>query len=158
MSIFASQTKSDPISIPFDAPHTIVVRKLTGREYEAACEAHRGSVATGRPNAWPALFRKALTAGASDPDVLKAVADPLTGHDRYALVRAGLVSWSYTESIKVLPAVGDTPAIDAVGDLDDEAIDFIATEVLRLTKPALFVAPEAVEDANTQLPAAASAA
>lgn len=181
-SIFASQTKSNPIPVPFGeaqesgAPHTIVVRKLTGREYEAACDAHRGSVATGRANAWPALFRKALTAGANDPDVLKAVADPLSGHDRYALMRSGLVSWTYPESIAVIPAtpgkpavpaqgdvpavaaVDPTPAVDNLSDLDDDTVDFIAREVLRLTKPGLFVPPEAVEELQKKSPAAASPA
>lgn len=149
MSIFASQTQSDPIPIPFDPPNTFVVRRLTGREYEDACEAHRGSIATGRARAWPTLFRKALKTGASDPEVLKAIADPLTGHDRYSLVRSGLVSWSYPESIKpVTVKRKDEPdlIVDVINDLDDEAVDFIATEVLRLTKPRLFDATE--EDAT----------
>lgn len=155
MSIFASQTQSDPIQIPFDQPHTIVVRKLTGKEYQAAVSDAEGRIT--------ALFRRALAAGGvKDPGVLAAVASPLTGHDRYALVRAGLVSWSYPQSVKPVKAQPDAKppveASDAVNDLDDEAMDFIATEVLRLTKPALFVAPEAVEDTQKEPPAAASAA
>lgn len=154
MSIFASQTQVT-VAIPFDVPHTVTIRKLTGREYETVCEAHRGGFASGSPRLWPTILRRALDKGASDPDVLKAIADPLTGHDRFALVRAGLLAWSYPQAIAIVPATATAPAIDAVADLDDEAVDFIATEVLRLTKPALFV--EAVEDAQKEPAAAAPA-
>lgn len=153
MSIFASQTQSDPIPIPFDAPHTIVVRKLTGTEYRAAVNDSEGRIT--------ALFRRALaTGGVTDPAVFAVAADPLLGHDRSALVRAGLVSWSYPQSVKPVAAEGTKPPVmvDAVADLDDEALDFIATEVLRLTKPAYFVTPEAVEDAQKEPTAAAPAA
>lgn len=156
MSIFASATQSQPIPIPFDPPHTIVVRKLTGRECDAAQEAHRANVAAGSPRSWAATFRRALEKGASDPAVLKAIADPLTGYDRFVLVSAGLVSWSYPQLIATPPsanakdkgvhAVVAATRQQVLDDLDDEAIDFIATEVLRLTKPALFYASE--EDAE----------
>lgn len=139
MSIFASQTQSDPIPIPLDPPHTITVRKLTGREVEAAQEAHRSSIASGSARSWAATFRRMLESGASDPEVLKAIADPLLGYDRYAVVKAGLMAWSYPQA---------PSAPDGVDDLDDEAVDFIATEILRLTKPALFLTPEASEQAR----------
>ena len=146
MSVFASWTQSDPIPIPFDPPHTVTVRKLTGREVDAAADAHRGQFAAGSPRLWPALLRRALEKGASDPDVQKAIADPLLGYDRFALVRSGLVAWSYPLSIKrtETTATGTTviTIVDAVEDLDDEAVDFIATEVLRLTKPKLFQTAE----------------
>ena len=158
MSFFASQTQSDPIYVPFDMPNTIVVRQLTGAEYETVCEAHRAGVAGGRPTLWPALFRKALTAGAANRDVQKAIADPLTGHDRYTLVKLGLVSCSRPLPMsKADPLVAMTLA-EAIDDMGDEALDFAATEVLRKTKPALFVVSEAVEDANTQPAAVAPAA
>jgi len=140
MSIFASQTQQT-IPIPFDPLNTVTVRKLTGRETEEAQEAHRSSIATGSARSWAAAFRRMLEHGASDPDVLKAIADPLTGYDRYALVRSGLVAWSYPLPVK--PA--DGAATGAVDDLDDEAVDFIAREVLRLTKPGLFATQEEAE-------------
>jgi len=82
------------------------------------------------------------------PEVLKAIADPLTGYDRYALVRAGLVAWSYPQSITRIPCCRRMrPTRSTI--FDDEAVDFIATEVLRLTKPALFhTTEEAVEKAQ----------
>jgi len=154
MSIFASHTQSDPIPIPFDPPHTVTVRKLTGRECDAAAEAHRGYFVSGSPRLWPAILRRALEKGASDPEVLTAIRDPLTGYDRFTLVRSGLVAWSYPLSIKrtETTATGTTvvTVVDAIDDLDDEAVDFIATEVLRLTKPGLFHATEADAEAATK--------
>jgi hypothetical protein len=157
-SPFASETTSDPIPLPFDPPHWIRVRKLTGREHEAAQVAHRDGLALGRANVWSAFLRRALEKGASDPEVLKGIRDPLTGYDRYALARSGLMAWSYPHSVKPVPGkpavlkdgVIVTPAVEAsdvVEDLDDEAVEFIAMQVLRRTKPALFAATE--EDAAT---------
>jgi hypothetical protein len=141
-SPFASHTTSDPIPLPFDPPNSVQVRKLTGRELEQAAASGRDLFLGGNGRMFPALLRRALEHGATDPDVLKAIRDPLTGYDRYALVRGGLVAWSYPQSIKrdpLLPKI----APDAIDDLDDEAVDFIATEVLRLTKPHLFHDTEA---------------
>lgn len=137
-SPFASRIVSDRIPLPFDEGQWIQVRKLTGRECEQAQEAHRGSLGSSR--LWAATFRRALEKGASDPEVLQAIRDPLTGYDRYALVRSGLKAWSYPEAI--------TKEGGAIDDLDDEAVDFIATEVLRLTKPALFHATPAEAEAE----------
>jgi len=151
-SPFASQSVSNPIPLPFDPPQTVTVRKLTGRECDGAAEAHRDNLAGGSARSWPAVFRRALEKGATDPEVLKAIADPLTGYDRFALVRAGLVAWSYPQPIKTSPvtaavqAADGKPPVDPIDDLDDEAVDFIATEVLRLTKPHLFHAT--LEDAE----------
>jgi len=166
VSIFASQTQSEPIPIPFDPPHTVIVRKLTGLECDAAREAHATGVAAGGSRLWATKFRRILEGSLSDKrEVEQAIADPLTGYDRYALVRAGLVAWTYPQSIKPIPAQpasNGKPAVepyDAIGDLDDEAVDFIATEVLRITKPALFyTAREDVERAQKERPAAAPVA
>lgn len=130
-SPFASLTVSEPIPLPFDEGQWITVRKLTGREHEQAQAAHRGAFAAGSARAWAVTFRRALEKGATDPDVLKALADPLTGYDRHGLC-AGLVAWSYDRPVDK----------DAIEDLADEALEFIALEVLKRTKPSLFVVAE----------------
>jgi hypothetical protein len=145
-SPFASHTQST-VPLPCDPPHTITIRKLTGREIEQAQEAHRSNL--GSPRSWAATFRRMLEKGsATDPDVLQAIRDPLTGYDRYALVRAGLVAWSYPQALKFTPSDKVDGKVDAIEDLDDEALDFIATEVLRLTKPQLFMT--SAEDAEVE--------
>ncbi len=153
MSIFASQTQ-ETFPIPWDPPHTVTVRKLTGKEVEAAQEAHHGSIATGRARSWATTFRRMLEKGASDPEVLKAIADPLTGYDRFAVIQAGLRAWTYPPRLMPpadLKDLGVRATIaaereQAIDDLDDEAADYIATVILKLTKPGLFHATE--EDAT----------
>lgn len=160
---FASQSQSDPIPLPFDPPHTVTVRKLTGRECDAAQQAHAVAVSGGGARHWATTFRRMLEGSLSDKvQVEQAIRDPLTGYDRYSLVRSGLVSWSYPQPTKParVPATSNgsftVPGPDAVDDLDDEAVDFIATEVLRRTKPALFHATEEdAERAQKELSAAA---
>jgi len=154
MSIFASQTTSASIPIPFDPPHTVTVRKLTGREIEAAQVVQRDGLNGVSARSWAATFRRMLEHGPTDRQVQQAIADPLTGYDRFALVRSGLVAWSYPQPVKLKPGrtvpatSADAPEVDAIEDLDDEAVDFIAREVLRLTKPGLFYATAADADAE----------
>jgi hypothetical protein len=124
-SPFASLVVSDEIALPFDEGQWIKVRKLTGRQYEEAQDAGRAGFLNG--NKWARAFRESLDKGHTEA-VQKALEDPLTGFDRHTLARLGLTAWSYERPI-------DPAAID---DLDDDAIEFIAREVLKLTKPSLF--------------------
>lgn len=152
MSIFASQTAAT-IPIPFDQPHTVTIRTLTGREVEAAQLAHATSVAAGGARHWAARFRRLLekaaqagqdatkVTGMNESDVLSSIQDPLTGFDRYALL-AGLTAWTYPT-----PITEPSEREAAFGDLVDDAVEFFATEILRKTKPALFAT--SVEDAET---------
>lgn len=172
-SPFASLTQSDPIPVPFDPPHTITVRKLSGREYERAQQAHALGVAAGDGRIWATRFKRLLENSIAERvEIERAIADPLTGFDRYALARTGLIAWSYPVSTKpimaeeAVPARAKTPArpavqaYDPIEDIDDDLIDFIAREVLRRTKPALFetVTEEAAERAQKELSAAAPVA
>ena len=54
---------------------------------------------------------------------------------RHKLIEMGLTAWTYPEPL--------TP--DLLKELDDEAANFIAGEILRLTKPGLFLTPDEVE-------------
>lgn len=155
---FASKT-TQTIPLTFDPPHEATVRKLTGREYEQAQEAHMVGVLGGRMSVWAQRFRRILTNGlASDAEAQALLRDPLTGFDRYALVRAGLVSWTY--DVPVPPGEASKtpdPAITRaklVDDLDDEAVDELASAILKLTKPALFVTPDEaeIEEKKAQAP------
>jgi len=159
-SAFASLTKSDPIPLPFDPPHTIIVRKLSGREYQRVQEAHAIGIATGDARIWSARFRRLLENSiAEKAEIERAIADPLTGFDRHLLVRLGTVAWSYPVSLKAVKAVPavqsmdgqiQIPAIEAydpIDDLSDEHVDFIAREVLRRTKPALF---QSIDEQETE--------
>ena len=138
MGIFASQTQVT-LPVPFDEGQTVSIRKLTGREVELAQAAHAAGVATGRSRLWAQRFRQMLQdKQAPDAEVQAAINDPLTGYDRFEVVKAGLVAWSYRPII----TNKDTLRDQAIDDLDDEAVEWIAREILRLTKPALFDDPE----------------
>jgi hypothetical protein len=127
MSIFASQT-TETLPIPFDAPHTATIQKLAGKDVDAAQLDHMAGVVTGRGRNWAVRFLELARAGAaSDKDARKVLDDPLSGYDRLTLAKRGVKAWTY----------GDvTPA--AIEDLDDEALEWFARAVLRLTKPGLF--------------------
>jgi hypothetical protein len=132
--MFASRS-SDTIPIPFDPPHVCTVRKLTGRECDKAQAEHLKSTIAGRwaAHGWAKAFQRQLAQGtATTADATNFLADPLNGYDRHTLVKAGLVGWDLPDPV--------TP--EAIEDLDDEALDWFAREVLRRTKPALFEDPE----------------
>jgi hypothetical protein len=137
-------TTPDPIPLPFDEGQWIQIRKLNGQQHEEAQRAHRAGFAT--DNKWAGFFRAVAGSGPSSDDVKRILADPLTGYDRYTLARAGLVAWSYPGAINAVEP--PTTEYDAIRDLDDDAVDFIAREVLKLAKPSLFQSREEQEQAR----------
>jgi hypothetical protein len=143
MSIFASHTRQT-IPIPFDAPHTVTIQKLSGREIDAAQYAHMTGVASGRGRNWATRFLELAAAGvATANDANKVLQDPLSGYDRLMLAKAGVKAWTYEHDGKPLPV---TPQV--IEDLEDEALEFLAVAVLKLTKPALFQSAEELEAAR----------
>jgi hypothetical protein len=152
MSIFASRiTKTIPI--PFDPPHEVTLQKLAGRHLGKAHDAFLADLYQGVRDRGGSAVQKdmqALFEGDKKADaeaaVAKVQADPLNGYDPYVLVRHGVKGWSY-----------DTPlSPEAIEDLDDEAVTFFATEIMRLTKPALFQTEEAAKAAQKETDAAPS--
>jgi len=130
-SPFASQT-TDTIALPFDPDQTATLRKLTGRELDKAQEVHLRNTIGGRwaSHGWAAVFQRQLEKGiATNADAERLLRDPLNGYDRHTLVTAGLTAWSYPE-----PAL----SAEAIEDLDDDALEWFATEILKRTKPGLF--------------------
>jgi hypothetical protein len=144
MGIFASQDKKT-LPLPFDPPHTVTIRRLTGREFDQAQEAtmlaiHRGV----RVRGFSDHLRRVIVGAGSDADARKVVADPLLGFDRLVVATAGITGWSYRDD-DGQNAKPKKVTNASVADLDDDALEFIATEILRMTKPALF---ETVEEAE----------
>lgn len=133
MSIFASHTRQT-IPIPFDAPHTVTIQKLAGKDVDAAQLDHMAGVVTGRGRNWAVRFLELARANAAtEKDARKVLDDPLSGYDRLALVKRGVKAWTYEVDGTAKPI---TDA--AIDDLDDEALEFLARAVLQLTKPGLF--------------------
>jgi len=136
--MFASLSR-DTIQLPFAPGQTVTIRKLTGREVERAQGEHLKKLVSGNRSArgWAESFKRNLAKISGD--VGPVIADPLNGYDRDTIVECGLVGWSFT-----------TPTFspDAVADLEDEPVEFIARAILKLTKPALFAT--SVEELEAQ--------
>lgn len=143
MSIFASETTTT-IPLPFDAPHTVTIQQLTGRDVELAQAAHlRDFVGANSPRGWPAKFKLALATGtAVESDAQKMLNDPLVGYDRLTVARGGLKGWSYTIKNDKGDDVPKPVTPKAVEDLNDDALEFVAIEIMKLTKPSLFLTDE----------------
>lgn len=130
-SPFASKvTKTIPI--PFDPPHEVTLRKLSGRHLQKARDAFMAEMFRGIQERGGANVQKEMAALWDNPEAKQQIetaqTDPLAGLDKYTLARLGIERWSYDEPVSE----------QAVDDLDDEAVAFFATETMRLTKPALF--------------------
>jgi len=159
-SPFARATATIPI--PFDPPHEVTVRQLNGRQLGNAQKAFfneliadvqtRGGAKVQKDI--QSLFEKDKTAAADE--VAKVQADPLNGFDKYSLLYAGITSWTYPESlapVAVVEQVADgrqitVMRIPAIDELNDEALAFFATEVLRITKPSLFLTEDEAKAAQ----------
>lgn len=136
MSIFASET-TDTLPILSDPPQTVTIRKLTGREIEQAQLNDLKRVTSGQTGrGWAAVFQARKAQGiATNEDATRVLTDPLGGYDRYTVIKTGIVSWSYAKPIED----------ETLNDLDDDAIEFFALAIMRLSKPALFLSREEVE-------------
>ena len=156
-SPFASRV-TVTIPIPFDPPHEVTIRKLAGRHLERARNAFmtslfldvqaRGGAAVQKD--MQTLFVKdAPNKAEVEAEMHKVAADPLNGYDPYVIAQGGIVAWTYPESLAVELVTDEKgnriPRVTAIDDLDEEAIRFFATEVMRLTKPSLFQTPAEVE-------------
>lgn len=134
-SIFASYTHKT-IQVPDDAPQTVTIRKLTGREVELAQAENRQDVIAGR--GWATRLQQRLNKATTDAEAAAVLNDPLNGYDRLTMCRAGIISWTYDQKL--------TPV--SVSDIDDERLEHFATEILKLTKPHLFQTTEQQEESR----------
>jgi hypothetical protein len=135
MSIFASRTRR-VVEIPFDAPHTVTIQKLAGRQVEKAREANQFASADRLKGMGGVAFQRELgqlgDPAATAALVAKAQADPLNTYDRATVLQKGIVAWTYEEPVGTPLLV--TP--EAIDDLSEEAADFLARAILELTLPA----------------------
>lgn len=144
MSIFSSRTIKT-LDIPFDEPHTVTIQKLSGRHLGKARDAYVAELYSGIAKRGGAAVQKDMQLlmgddkAKTDDAIEKVKKDPLGGLDKFTLVKFGVKGWSYDDR-----AVDD----EAIDDLDDDALEFFAREVMRLTKPALFLDEPAAEAAR----------
>lgn len=137
MSIFASRNTS---VVTMADGTEVTIRQLTGRQLERARQAHlvktlemvrsQASMLKELESLVPAANQAAAGSGSASTPV-----DPMASVDKPTVVLAGVVAWS-----------ADVPVSDeAVGDLSEDAVDVLATAIMRLTKPSLFLSADAQE-------------
>jgi hypothetical protein len=149
VSIFASRTQKT-IPIPFDPPHEVTIQKLAGRHLGKAQLENQVESVDNLRRMGGAAFQKELEAlgdrAKREELIKKHQADPLNTYDRYEVLAKGIKSWTYEESLTPVEIIDEQGVkrlrIPAIEDLEDEPADFLAREILRLTKPSLFQTPE----------------
>jgi hypothetical protein len=128
MSIFASYV-TRIVPLPFDTPHEVTIQKLPAKALAAAREASIAASFAFVKTIGGTAMQKEI-AGLADPDAVaerlaERQADPLRSYDRSTVLAKGVKAWTYSEPV--------TP--DTLDDLDEEAAEFLAREILALTLP-----------------------
>lgn len=131
MSVSPFTSKSTyMLSVPSSPGDTITIRKLAPKHLAKAQQASQAAAveaikALGGANA----IKEIRGLSEKEADVAVAISDPLASYDRTSLMVSGVIDWSFDEPL--------TPT--SLEDLDEETADWLAREILRLTKPSLFV-------------------
>lgn len=135
MSIFTNQIEKT-LPVPNDPDHAITIRKLPRRHLEkAAREAQRqhleGLQEIGGPRQIAELqeaLEKLDPPKPEQPVSDEPKRDPLTAYDRQTLLQAAIVRWTY--DVPVTP--------ETIQEIDEDTEEWLAREVLRLSRPSLF--------------------
>ncbi len=143
MSVFASKTRREDVVVPGHEPNTISFRKLTGGEMDLAEEVKQDRAKAYRARRGVEEMTQQLSQ-VRDLDALmaKLQANPLNRFDAQQLCKAGVFGWTFTDDQQQPVAV--TP--ESIDDMDEDVVNFAATEILRLTRPSLFKTPEETAD------------
>jgi len=157
MGTFASRT-TKTIPIPFDPPHEVLIQKLAGRHLQRAQQAFFNELVAGIRERGGAAVQKDLQQlfkgdeAATKEKVAEQQKDPLNGFDAYVICQKGIKAWTFVdEAGQSIPVTPET-----IEDLDEEAVRFFATEIMRLTKPGLFQSEEEAKATQKETHAAPS--
>lgn len=152
-SPFASRTVVT-LPIPFDPPNEVTLQKLAGRHLqkaEVAAQANwietmdaKGGIKKQREILREYEADKPAAEPEEEPKEEKPV-DPLAGLDPYTVCRFGIKAWTYDESLAEDP---ETKRVLALDDMDADSLNWFATEVMRLTRPGLFLTKEERKEAE----------
>jgi hypothetical protein len=138
MSVFTSRV-TRTVAIPHDPEQTVTLRKLAPRHLEAAAKvAQHRSIEDFKAIGGAAFLKELQGMGGDKAATGAAKVDPLLQFDRLTLIQKGVTEWSYDAKLEP----------ETFEDLDDETQEFLAREVLRLARPALFQTDEEQADAR----------
>lgn len=147
-SPFASRTVAT-LPIPFDPPNEVTIQKLAGRHLgKAEVAAQANWIETMDAKGGVKKQREVMKAFRDDPEPAvektsepepepepEKPVNPLAQLDPYTVCRFGIKAWTYPESLFV---DADTQRVAALDDMDQDSLEWFATEIMRLTKPRLF--------------------
>lgn len=140
LSVFTSRVTST-LLVPGAPEQSVTIRKLAPKHLDAAQRrSQQSSMAALREMGGSEFLRElqSLTA-TSEKDAAPVVeADPLSGYDRVALIVSGVKSWTFTDDDGKTVEVTDA----TVSDMDGEIQDWLAREILRLSRPVVFQSAE----------------
>lgn len=131
MSVFAKLRTATLTAIPGFPGHSVSIHGLSPRSLEAAAKEHQRQVL--------AVLKEAKESGTAsafeevDPEAVKTYQDqlranPLSSYDAATLIEKAVDEWSFELA----------PSPESIAELDEDIRDYIATEILRLSKPSLF--------------------
>lgn len=131
MSVFAKLRTATLTAVPGFPRDSVSIHGLSPRSLEAAAKEHQRQAL--------AALKEAKAAGDDgafnevDPEAVKAYqeqmrSNPLLSYDAATLIEKAVDGWSFE-----LP-----PSAESIAELDEDVRDYIATEILRLSKPSLF--------------------
>lgn len=136
MSIFTSHV-TKVLELASAPGQSITIRKLAPKHLrESTLAAQKDSMQNLRDLGGTAFIRELQELQQSDKPPTEERPDPLTLHHVPTLLKAGVVSWTLAEKVTT----------ETLEDLDDELQEWLAREILRLSKPALFAAVDAEAD------------
>jgi hypothetical protein len=145
--MFASDTIKT-IDLPFAPGESAVIRKLSGYQLGKAQKAFFNDMIQGVVERGGAKVQKDIeelfnkTPEDFDADVKKVQADPLNGFDKFTLVVLGVNEMTKRPD---WAGLAKDKRMELARDMDDEVIEFFATEIMKLTKPALFMTTREAE-------------
>lgn len=139
MAIFAhKQTKTLDVPIVFNdegdsRQYVVVIRQLNPRQIEAAVkETQRRSFEDVKALGGFSVLKELRELVTDEQAKDEGEKNPLLIYDRETLIDKGVVSWTFPED--------KTP--ENIANLTEDVRDWLATEILRLTKPALVQSQE----------------
>ena len=137
MSVFAKLRTATLNQVPGAPTAVVEIHGLSPRSLQLAAQEHQRQAM--------AAFKEAKASAsvdfdAVDPEAVKAyqtqmAKNPLLSYDAATLIEKGVTAWSFE-----LP-----PVPEHIAELDEDVRDYIADQILRLSKPSLYRTEEEQE-------------
>lgn len=126
------------LAVPGTDDQSVTIRMLAPEHLEQAAKAQQRKVLHELREMGGASVLKEFQELATGPSAMPGASDPLLLYDRVTLLEKGIIAWTYAPEI--------TRAVCA--DLNDETAGFLAREILKFSKPSLFLTAAEAEAAQ----------